>query len=83
MSGTLRERMARVETQIEQFHAATVELHGELREHVAWERKLMEKQDARVAALEKSSEETRTHLKWMKALWVAAQGAVVAALGFK
>ncbi|MCY3018225.1 MAG: hypothetical protein NTW87_04230 [Planctomycetota bacterium] len=77
------ERLARVETQVEQLGAATHELHAELREHVAWERKLIERQDARVAALERNAEATRTHLRWMKAVWVAMQGTVFAWVGLK
>jgi hypothetical protein len=77
------ERLARVETQIEQLTSATRDLHAELREHVAWQRQLLEKQDARIAAVEKTAEETRTHLRWMKAVWVAVQGAVLAAVGLK
>ena len=77
------ERLARVETQVEQLGAATRELHAELREHVAWERKVVEKQDARAAALELNAEQTRTHLRWMKAVWVAMQGVVLGWLGVK
>jgi hypothetical protein len=77
------ERLARVETQVEQLGAATRELHAELREHVAWERRLIEKQETRVAALEQRAEETRTHLRWMKAVWLAAQGAVLGWIGLK
>lgn len=77
------ERLARVETQIEQLADATRGLHAELREHVAWQRRACEQQEKRVAALERGAQETRTHLRWMKAVWVAVQGTVVGWMGIR
>lgn len=80
---TTAERMARVETRVEQLYEATRELHAELREHLALERRWMEHSDQRVSAVERAAEETRTHLRWMKAVWAAVQGAVLALLGLR
>ena len=77
------ERLARVETQIEQLNAATRNLHGELREHIAWQRRLVEHTEKRLRLLECNAEQTRTHLRWMKAVWVAVQGTVLAWVGLK
>jgi len=54
----------------------TRELHGELRESLAGH-------ETRVRTLEQNAEQVRTHLRWMKAGWVAVQGGVMAWLGLK
>ncbi|HYG77807.1 MAG TPA: hypothetical protein VEK08_22565 [Planctomycetota bacterium] len=77
------ERLARLETQIEQLVNATNRTHADLREHIQWQRKSCETQDRRLAALENSAEQTRVHLKWMKAIWLAVQGSVIGWLGLK
>jgi len=82
-NGPAGERLARLETQIEQLVAATNRTHADWREHIAWQRRGVEAQDQRLAALEQSAEQTRVHLKWMRAIWVAVQGSVIGWLGFK
>ncbi len=77
------ERVARLEAQIDQLLLTAARAHADLREHIEWQRRSYEVQDARLNALEKSAEETRTHLKWMKAIWLAVQGAVLGWLGIK
>ena len=71
------ERLARLEAQIDQLLLTAARAHADLRECVEWQRRTYELQDARVNALEKSHEETRTHLKWIKGVWLAVQSTVV------
>ena len=78
-----KERLARVEANLEQLVFETRQLHGELRSSLEAHTKRVEHQDARVSALEKSAEETRTHLRWMKAAWATVQAALLAWLGLK
>ena len=75
------ERLARLEVQIEQLVSATNRAHADWREHLQWQRRCFEAQELRLAALERSTEETRVHLRWIKAIWLAVQGAVVGWLG--
>jgi hypothetical protein len=77
------ERLARLETQMEQLLSASHRLHADLREHIEWQRKSFETHAARLNAVERSVEQTRVHLKWMKAIWMAVQGTVIGWLGFK
>ena len=73
---SVKERMARVEANLEQLVFETRQLHGELRETIG-------SQETRVRALEQNAEQVRTHLRWMKAAWLAVQGAVLTWLGLK
>ena len=77
------ERLARMEGQIEQLVNATNRVHADLREHIDWQQRVHDQQTARVNALEQSAEQTRTHLKWMKAVWLAVQGTVVGWMSVK
>jgi|GEM_PF-2258808 len=77
------ERMARLETQMDRVLNTTMQTHNELREHVSLQRSILEKQNQRMNALEQSVTQTRTHLKWMKAIWMAVQGTVLCWLGIK
>jgi len=80
---TTRERLARVEANLEQLVFETRQLHGELRGAVDGTREAAERQEGRIRALEQNAEQTRTHLRWMKAAWVAVQGAVLTWVGLK
>jgi chaperonin cofactor prefoldin len=73
---SVKERLARVETNLEQLVFETRQLHGELRDGIS-------RQELRVRTLEQNAEQVRTHLRWMKAAWVAVQGAVLTWLGLK
>ena len=77
------ERLARLEVQIDQLLLTAARAHADLRDHIDLQRKLLDAQHSRIGALEKSAEETRTHLKWMKAIWLALHGAILAFLGLK
>jgi hypothetical protein len=77
------ERLARLETQIEQLLQSSAQTHADLREHIIWQRRCYEQQSSRIGNLEKSSEQTRIHLKWMKAIWLTVQAGVLGWLGMK
>ena len=78
-----KERLARMEANLEQLVFDTRQLHGELRAALESHAQGVERQDGRVRALEKSAEETRTHLRWMKAAWATVQAGLFAWLGLK
>ena len=78
-----KERLARVEANLEQLVFETRQLHGDLRASVVTHAKTVELQELRVRVLEQSAEQTRTHLRWMKAAWAAAQATVFAWIGLK
>ena len=78
-----RERLARVEANLEQLVFETRQLHGELRAAIDSNGRNLERFEVRVRSLEQSAEQTRTHLRWMKAAWAAAQASLVAWLGWK
>lgn len=77
------ERLARAEAQLDQLVLVAARAQADLREHLDWQRRLHEQHAARLGALERDGERTRTHLAWMKAIWLAAQGAVLGWLGIK
>ncbi len=79
----LGERLARLETQLDQLVLTSARTHADLREHLDWQRRSTDVQNERLRALENSSEQTRTHLRWMKAGWLSAQALVIAWLGAK
>jgi hypothetical protein len=78
-----RERLARLETQIDQLLLTAARAHADLREHIAWQRRAFQAQEHRLDVLDRSTVQTRTHLKWMKAIWLAVQSVVVGWLGLK
>ena len=78
-----KERLARVEANLEQLVFETRQLHGDLRASIDTHCKSMEQHEVRMRALEQNAEQTRTHLRWMKAAWAAAQASLVAWLGWK
>jgi len=80
---TTKERLARVEANLEQLVFETRQLHNELRSALESHAKSVEGQEVRIRALERSAEQTRTHLLWMKAMWAAGQAALFAWLGLK
>ncbi|MBI3831452.1 MAG: hypothetical protein HY291_18175 [Planctomycetes bacterium] len=77
------ERLARLEAQLDQLVLVAARTHADLREHLDWQRRMHEQHAARIGALELETARTRTHLAWMKALWVAAQGVIFGWLGLK
>jgi hypothetical protein len=77
------ERLARLEAQIDQLLLTTARAHADLRECVEWQRRIYETQDARITSLQTAHEETRTHLKWIKAIWLAVQSTVIGWVGMK
>jgi len=78
-----RERLARLETQMDQLLITAARAHADLRENIDWQRRVYELHADRIATLEKSAEATRTHLKWMKGVWLAMQGVILGWLGLK
>lgn len=78
-----KERLARVEANLEQLVFETRQLHGDLRSALETHGQNVGAQDQRVRALEQSAEQTRTHLRWMKAAFAAAQATVFAWIGWK
>ena len=78
-----KERLARVEGNLDQLVFETRQLHSELRENTEGYQQYLRLHEGRLRDLEVGAEQTRTHLRWMKAAWAAVQGAVVGWIGFK
>jgi hypothetical protein len=78
-----KERLSRVEANMEQLIFETRQLHGDLRASIETHCRSMEQHETRVRALEQNAEQTKTHLRWMKAAWAAAQAAILAWVGLK
>lgn len=77
-----KERLARIEANLEQLAFDTRQLHGDLRSVLEMHGKDVAAQEVRIRSLEQTSEQTRTHLRWMKAAFVAAQATVFAWIGW-
>ncbi|HYF49499.1 MAG TPA: hypothetical protein VEJ63_08840 [Planctomycetota bacterium] len=77
------ERLARLEAQMEQLLITAARAHADLKEHIDWQRRTFEKTDARLDKLDRNAEQVHTHLRWMKAIWVAVQSTVIGWLGLK
>jgi hypothetical protein len=77
------ERLARLEAQNDQLLLAVERARADLHECVEWQRRICETQDARFNSLETAHEETRTHLKWIKAVWFAVQSTVIGWISLK
>ncbi len=77
------ERLARLEAKIEELVGALNRAHGDLREHLEWQRRCFGALEKRLNQVEREQERVRVHLKWMKAVWMAVQGSVIGWLGLK
>ncbi|HEY3323164.1 MAG TPA: hypothetical protein VGP72_22110 [Planctomycetota bacterium] len=77
------ERIARVEAQLEALVTTTREIHAHMRQHAGLQQRYCELTEKRMRMLEQSAERTKMHLKWMKAIWLAVQGAVLGWLGLR
>lgn len=80
---SIKERLARVEGNLEQLVFETRQMHGEIRDQAQAQQRVVEHQEVRVRELERSAEQTKTHLRWMKAAWAGVQGVVVGWVGLK
>ncbi len=78
-----KERLSRVEANMEQLIFETRQLHGDLRASIETHCRSMEQHETRVRTLEQNAEQTKTHLRWMKAAWAGAQAAIFAWVGLK
>lgn len=77
------ERLARLETKIEELVGALNRTHADLREHLEWQRRCFSALEKRTGLLEREQDRVRVHLKWMKAVWTVVQGTVIGWLGLK
>ena len=77
------ERLARLETRLDQLVLMSARGQADLHEHLEWERRLHEQHAARLGRLEREGVRVRAHLAWMKAIWAAVQASVIGWLGLK
>jgi len=77
------ERLARLEAQMEQLLVTAARAHADLKEHIDWQRRTFESTQSRLSGLDQNAEQVHTHLRWMKAAWMAVQGTVIGWIGLK
>lgn len=77
------ERLARLEQDTKYIRKGQEDMHKDLRAHMEEERENYRLQEKRISAIETEQARVKTHLSWMKGIWIAVQGVVLGWLGLK